>query len=70
MVVVSENVGGNMHDAAQWCNKYNLGKYLRQMDYVGSSTIVILVMTEKDHDLYQKGMKTLASKPWKMKDTP
>lgn len=69
MIVVSENVGGNMHAAAQWCNKYRLGRFLRQMEFNGGNyTVVILVMNDAEHEFFQKMMKTVARKPWTMDD--
>lgn len=71
MIVVSENIAGNMHDASAWCNKYRLGRYLRQMDFSGGNyTIVILAMTEEEHEFYQRGMKMKANVPWTMEGMP
>ena len=69
MIVVTENVAGNLHAAAAWCNKYRLGRFLRQMDCSGNYTIVVLVMTDDEHRVYQKGMSQRANILWTM-DTP
>lgn len=69
MIVVSENVGGNLHSVAEWCNKYKLGKYLLQADYTGGNgSVVLLVMSEAEHAFYEKQMKTVHRIPWTMED--
>jgi hypothetical protein len=40
--IVTQGVGGNLHDAAEWINRYDLGDYFVNAWSSGFNSIVIL----------------------------
>ncbi len=43
----TENIPGNMHQAAIWINKQGWAEYLMQMEFSGSTTVAVFKMPAK-----------------------
>lgn len=47
MKLHTENIGGNLHQAAVWINRQGWAAYVLQMEYTGGSTIAAFKMPKE-----------------------
>jgi hypothetical protein len=54
LILVTEDLPGNMHQAARRCNELGFAPFVLQIDFKGGNySLVLMRMTEKQRDIFK-----------------